>query len=238
MKIFVQTAARCFAVRGGNIIYGQPHTHVWRRYLGMLLGTLALLLSIGLSESVQAAPLNLTPGRPDISALSLGLAFNASTHTLSVTGTAPNSFFAFIAPNGSTSAITNGSYSLTATISSTGVFSGGTFSIMGNGGTLLTGTLSAFGFTNSGNGVGVLEFTFNRLNSNAALGFGPTGGIILSSANLLPGNWNFASNFSGTASSDTFAPAATVPEPASIILLTIGGLGLAAKRRRQAKSSK
>lgn len=204
------------------------------RVLFPLLAVVACIFLTG--SSVQADPLNLTPTRPDISALNLGLSFTSSTSSFRATGSSPNSFFLFTGTNGATTAINNGSYALNATINSAGVFSGGTFSIMGNGGTLLTGALTSFGFTNSGSGSGTFEFTFNTISSNPLFGFGPTGGIILSSSNLTPGNWSFVSNFSGTASSNNFAtPAAAIPEPASIILLSLGGLGLAAKRRRSKK---
>ena len=233
MKTKIQAQEQSLALKGELLINdGQSQRRSYLRYPVMLALVLGLVFAAAASNSVKADPIGLTPTPPDISALNLALTFNSSANSFVVTGSAPNSFFLFTNANNVSSNISNGNYVLNATLNSLGAFSGGTFTIMGNGGTLLTGALTSFGFSSSTIGQGTFEFTFNTISSNSALGFGPNGGIILTSTDLGPGPSSWC-NFMGTASANTFSTAASVPEPTSIVLLSLGGLGLVGKLRRR-----
>lgn len=200
---------------------------VWVRTLWSLGCGLALLFS---ASTAQAAPLGLTPGNPDIySAVNvsyLGGIFSVTSDLGAVGQLKPG-----LEP------IPGLQYTLSAPVDATGASTGpGSFSIFGEipllglgPTTLVSGDLTDFGFLFDATspGFGMFEFLFDVTGSDP-LGFGAKGGIILTSFDLT--GVDFSSNFSGTSgltSSDTFS----VPEPSSMLLLTIGTFGLAARRK-------
>ncbi len=223
-----------------EMLYATAHRTLRGCSKHFLLLLLTLAMSVLLSStSARADALNLVPSRPDITGNPLNISYNASTRAINISGNS-SSFFTYNGGNLLNAAITNATYALTGTINSAGALTGGMLTITGtladaginSTSTLLTGTLTNFGFTSSGT-AGLFEFTFDNTGGDSRLGFGPLGGVIFTTTSL-PANFNFATSFSNIVGrGDTFAANNPVPEPASIVLLTLGGLGMAAKRRRR-----
>ena len=200
--------------------------------IGLPLVFAALVLVAG---EGRAAPLNLTPTTPNIgSPVQVDVAYNAGTQTFAAFGGA-SAFDDGVL----TSPIAGGVLNIAAAVDNAGNASGGSLTINGtvaalgfNSGTLLTGTLSAFGFGIAG----PLEFLFNVTGGDAAGLYGATAGVILSNTGFAGG---FASSFgtggSFSASGDTFAVATAVPEPSSLSLFLLGlclcGVVLSWRRR-------
>lgn len=194
----------------------------------LLLGGLFVL-----GANVQAAPLNLTLNNtPDIVSSFIDVTYDSGTDSLTASG------FAFeLDDDGSVpaEAISNGTFDLSATIDEFGTMTSGSLTIGGtvaslgfNSGTLLTGTLTAFGFRDSGGDP--LEFLFDVTGGDAAGLYGGgsiPGGIILSDTGF---TGSFASNFN---SSTGVADVAPVPLPAAVWLFGSGLLGLVGLSRRR-----
>ena len=155
--------------------------------------------------------------------------------------------------SGGFSFITGGSYSLTANFTGAGLFdpTGSTVSATGvamttsspydayQSGTLVTGDLSAFGFSGNGS-AGVLEFEFTNVGGDMAA-FGSLGGVIIGISGVSPswgGDWDtLATDGTGfwqhsftasTVTVDTF-----VPVPAAVWLFGSGLLALSGLARRR-----
>ena len=202
-----------------------------------LLG-LAAAVGIALIGATQAgaAPLNvILEPEPDINWGFGSVNYNAGADTLTVTAIAGavNNMDAFNVVN---QAISGGTLSLTANIDGTGALLGGSFTVGGtiaafgfNSGTLLTGTLTAFGFPNVA--PGALEFLFTATGGDAQALYGGDGAIVIGITNGYAGNWNnnFSASFSAPGDIGT-----VVPEPGTFALLALGVAGLAWHRRRAA----
>ena len=189
------------------------------------IGCVAVLLS---GSVAQAALLNLTPDVPDVASSFASVGYNAGTGTFSASGFAFTLDLDGIAPPDHN--IDGGSYSLSAVVDNVGNASG-TISILGtvpalamNSGTLLTGTIDAWGFLDGGGEI--FEFVFAVTGGDllplyppAGLG-GPRGGTIINGVNTgFGGNLGLSfqnDTFSGT--SDTFP----IPEPASMVSMFLG----------------
>jgi hypothetical protein len=180
---------------------------------------------------------------PDLAALSLTTKYTpsaGSTGTFSITGW-PTSFT--VSNGGSPQAISvTGTYNLTAQINkSTGQFISGSFLIGGtiptvpgaNSGTLLTGTLTNFGFQNGGGDF--FQFLANITGGDLAHYYPGKLGIQVD-ANNSGFTGSFLSSFA-SADSDTSSDNASltvVPEPTTAMLLVCGlaCLRVAARRNR------
>jgi hypothetical protein len=180
---------------------------------------------------------------PDLAALSLTTKYTpsaGSTGTFSINGW-PTSFT--VSNGGSPQAISvTGTYNLTAQINkATGQFISGSFTIGGtiptisgaNSGTLLTGTLTNFGFGNSGGDF--FQFLANITGGDLAHYYPGKLGIQVD-ANNSGFTGSFMTSFASAASdtSTDNASMTVVPEPSTAMLI-IGGLacfGFAARRNR------
>lgn len=198
----------------------------------------ALIFAIGFGVCVQAdaAMIGLTPSFPDITTGFIDVSYDSTTHvfaatgysgSIELTGTPPPDVF----PSGYL-------YSITASIDNAGVVHGGTFNISGtitgspvNTGTLLTGSLTQFGFNQTGGDI--FEFVFDVTGGDLAGFAGHRAGVILDAQDT-GFTGSFASSFSngddGIGVSDTFP----VPEPATICLLLLGAAMTAVRRHRRA----
>ncbi len=183
------------------------------------------------APAASGAELNLSLELPDVLSQFIDVDYDAGTNQFTATG------FALELDDdgvGAAEAIAGGTFDLTATIDAGGNLGGGTITIGGtvaalgfNSGTLLTGTLTDFGFPDAGGDP--LEFLFDVTGGDlAALYAGRPGGVILAGGTGF--NGSFATNFTGggTTSADT----APVPTPGALVFIGAAGLGLCARRRR------
>ena len=205
-----------------------------------LLGAVCACFIVLVPSLAQAAPLNLTLNDvPDIVSQFIDVTYNATLDELTASG-----FALELDDDGSVpaEAIAGGTFDLSATIDATGSLSGGSLSIGGtvaslgfNSGTLLTGTLTAFGFPDAGGDP--FEFLFDVTGGDAAALYGGgsvPAGVILSGTGF---GGNFTSDFdnlsSGTGTGIAVANVGTVPVPAALWLFGSGLLGLTGLARRR-----
>ena len=205
-----------------------------------LLGAVCACFIVLVPSLAQAAPLNLTLNDvPDIVSQFIDVTYNATSDELTASG-----FALELDDDGSVpaEAIAGGTFDLSATIDATGSLSGGSLSIGGtvaslgfNSGTLLTGTLTAFGFPDTGGDP--FEFLFDVTGGDAAALYGGgsvPAGVILSGTGF---GGDFGSNFdnlsSGTGTGTAVANVGTVPVPAALWLFGSGLLGLTGLARRR-----
>ncbi len=212
---------------------------------------LALFIALFAASGVVNAfpdPLNLSPSLPDILVSDLAIDFmpyaanppsgpqNDDPGMFTAVDTV-SSTFSFFSADGTISAVNGQSYILDVVLDESSNLISGTLSILGgiadlgiaDGSTLLAGDITAFGAEGSGP-VGKFEFLLDVTASEAALGFGQQAGVILTSTDLAPG-FTDAEPFMGTGTSDNLAQG--VPEPTSLALLAIGGIGLCSVNRRR-----
>jgi hypothetical protein len=221
-----------------------------------LVGVFLLLAS---SRS-GATPLNLQEpvGAPDFFGDYISVNYVASNGAFEALGITDQPY-----NNGSVTLINadwdDYSFDLTATITSAGVLTNGSLTLMGdvtgNGPeNLLTGTLmtgadgTAFG--SDTNGYGRFEFLFTVTGGNTDVvkdfnGIGATGGLLLLpdfETGDLPFNGSWAADFNNNNFPDGEADTWAVPEPSSILLLLVGGgvCGVAhrATTRKRVRSSR
>jgi len=183
------------------------------------------------AAGVQATPLNLVQDYPDITVVSNTVGYNAGTQQFTATGR-PVTYSTPAVYNITDTTIT--SYSLSAIIDNSGSASSGTLSIEGKigapinaaSGTLLTGTLAAFGNGNSANG-DPFEFIFTVTGGDLASAMGPQVGVILSAKSTNYIDWSYDFTGGSGATNDTFR----VPEPATLAFLLAGMAAFLHKRR-------
>jgi|LGOV01.1.fsa_nt_gb hypothetical protein len=202
------------------------------RILGLYLLPVVAGILFLFTPVAQATSLNLELfDHPDIFSSFIDVTYDAGSDSFTASG-----FAMELQDNtGTTYNIDNGSFNIGATIDESGIagpgtlFIGGTVSALGfNSGTLLKGTLTAFGFPDT---VGVsdpFEFLFDVTDGDWAGDIGPVAGVILTNTDF---GGSFSSNFAnnGDGLSNTGTP---VPEPATLSLLLLGGGGLCALRKR------
>lgn len=197
--------------------------------------TLGLLLVLTVA-TVRAIPLDLTlSDSPQIATFSIDVDYKKNKDSFTVDGTPLEFDDDGI---GAPEIISNGTYSITATIDELGNASGGALVIDGtiaslgfNSGTLLTGNLTAFGFPDAGGDP--LEFLFDVTGGDAASLFGPVVGIKLSDSGF---TGSFASNFKNNGNGrNVLSYPVVTPEPGSIFLM-LTGLGVLFGLRKRLRS--
>ena len=136
-----------------------------------------------------------------------------------------------------------GDFSLSASITTAGALTGGTLSISGNfsntiglSGVLLTGNLTAFGFID-GAFSEIFEFSYavtgGLMATSQYFGVpGTPGGVIYDTQENVF-NGLFTSNFSSSGFSSGNVDVAPIPEPATLSLVVLTGLGLVRPLRRR-----
>ena len=201
--------------------------------LSRVIGVYMLLFGV----TAHAAPLNLIlADAPNIFSTNIGVQYNATTESLIALGQASTLDDDGIgSPLLIDSTCCDLSFNLSATIDDAGIASGGSLTIGGtvsslgyNTGTLLTGTLSSFGFPVGGGDP--LEFVFNVTGGDAAGLFGSQFGVVLTESGL-PATL-FDSNFNNSRNGQANA-ASIVPIPAAVWLFGSGLLGLVGMARRK-----
>lgn len=187
------------------------------------VGFLALATGLAVTPG-HAAPLNLIPKSPDITATYIDVAYNHVTLQFTATGWATDLDVDNVPPPDYAISMMSANFNLAATISNAGHPLGGTLSITGTipalgalSGTLLTGTLWQFGYPDPPGGE-VFEFIFNTTGGDLAAMYGSHIGVILSALDTGFGG-SFANSFANTGLgvADAF-----VPSPAA----ALGGMAL------------
>lgn len=189
-----------------------------------------------LCAQADASLIGLTKSTPDIFSDFITVSYNASSKTFTAQYGSPETLDTDKITSHD-SDIINGSFTITAAVNNSGQATSGTLTIDGtipsrgyNSGTLLTGTLTQFGYQNPPGGQ-VFDFIFTVTGGDMASLYGSKAGVNLSYVgNDFKGV--FTSNFSNTGmgETDTFS----VPEPASMMVLAGGLLCAAIRRRRKA----
>ena len=201
--------------------------------LSRVIGVSMLLFGV----VVHAAPLNLALlDAPNIFSANLGVQYGFALDTLTVSGNASTLDDDGVGPAWNIdSTCCTPSFILSATIDSAGIASGGSLTIGGtvaglgfNSGTLLTGTLSSFGFPTAGGDP--LEFLFDVTGGDAAGLFGTQFGVVLTGTGL-PSTL-FSTAFNNSREGEAVA-AALVPIPAAVWLFGSGLLALTGIARRK-----
>lgn len=184
----------------------------------------------------HAALLSLNTALPDLQSDSLALAYDANGNNLTLSESSTGNYFITLDGN-SFNALSDASFSLTATVDHAGVLSGGSFDISGQSTalgipattTLLSGAVSGFGYQEGGP-VDLFEFRITNLSGELAGLYGSS--ALVHATTEFGGTFgnSFTEDFSAAAYSDTFS---VVPVPPAMWLLSSGLIGLAGIARRR-----
>jgi len=171
------------------------------------------------TAAVQALPLNLTPQPPEIVNGFVEVVYDADTDLFTASGIAGNFDLDGLAPPDYL--IELGEFTINATVNSNGVPSHGSLLIEGlieplgaSSGMLLAGTLTDFGFPDTG--PGLFEFLFNVTEGDLAPQFNPQAGVILDAQDvgLSTGfTGSFTDSFSNRATGNADVFGTVIPEP-------------------------
>jgi hypothetical protein len=199
----------------------------------------AALLCMAVTSAARAELLNLNLLVPDIESGFIDVMYDASGDMFSATGFALAIDYDGIAPPDYN--INNGSFDLSASIDDFGSASSGSLAIggdipgLGVMGSLLTGSLTDFGFQTGGGDL--FEFLFTVTGGQLAGDFGGLGatvGVILNAdGSTFTGDWtlDFNNNGGNPGFGLGVADTAFIPAPAGLAVLL--GAGFCAGRRRR-----
>jgi hypothetical protein len=193
----------------------------------------ALLLASLLARPVSATPLNLSlQFSPDVMSSFVTVNYNASTGAFNADGFVSS----YNGPTSPSHDITDYNFDITATIDAGGTFGHGSLDIwyyLDPSDHLLTGELFAFGYSDH-----LLEFLFNNLQGPLQSDFGAVAAVTLEDNDFIttPGQ-SFGDSFPTVTAnyytSDTGVPAVPEPSTISLLLLGVGGMVLARRRRSE-----
>lgn len=198
-------------------------------FLCLFILLIFMVVSILGISIVQATTLNLTlSDSPDIKSGLIQVEYFPTIDIFSASGIALS-----IDDDGADDSldIIGGMFSISANIDETGFASSGGLSIEGivpdlgfTSGTLLTGELTDFGYPDGGGDP--FELLFNVTGGDAAHLYGPVAGVILDNTGFGGSFDDFFNSFLGVSVTGTPEPISTVPEPATLTLILLGGIGL------------
>ncbi len=219
------------------------------------LRTLILVcgLALGTGLIAHAAPLNLTlADYPDVTGNLFDVSYvaNNAPNNLNISGYDVAMDDDGVGPLLSPDSLSAGSFLISASVTTGGVATGGSITITGDylstlglTGTLVTGTLTDFGFDSPPSGLDYFEFKFvvtgGLMATPQYFGLpGSTLGVIydaqedLFSTNATAFASSFASQPFGSGWLNSRADVAPIPEPATLSLILMGSLPLVCRRVR------
>ena len=197
---------------------------IYKKTLTAVSATVFLFLS----TSIQAMPLGLNLGFPDVTSGVITTTYNAKSKKFTAIGVA----VAFNNPPNDHVDVWDGEFDLKATIDNSGKLLSGTISVTGRRElaanpieTLVEGNLTDFGYQAGG----PFEFLFD-VTGGCLTCFDPLlpGGILLDAKSNFAGS--FTNDFDGTGGVSDTAP---IPVPAAVWLLGTGIFGLLTASRRK-----
>ena len=197
---------------------------------------LAYLFCAGSSARAELIPVGLVDA-PDILVQAVGVEYDFDAQVLSISGIAVQIDDDGL---GAAEGITGGEITMSVPVDHSGILIDNTGTLLVEGevsslgftsGTLLTATITDFGFSDPEGGISIQDFRFDITGGDASGLYGSQAAMILSQITQFT-NWesdwdNFEFLTTGFAVGDI-----GVPEPSSWVLLFIGALALAAWRRR------
>ena len=228
--------------------------------LSLLLATLALLPNRAFADLILPGSFGATFEVFNQAPATAGVvySYNATTDILSINGPlgtagAPAVLDAFplAAPFDATDIVAT--FSLTATVDDSGATSGGSFSWIGQsaslgiaaGSTLLSGTVQSVEFLLSSIQGFQIVSSVDSVNAQIAALYGPVGSALIrctvcpggAAFNLDPWSVDIAPSTPATQSPSIFGSPNTIPEPSTLLLLSLGLAGLAFAIRRRSASA-
>ncbi len=193
---------------------------------GLLAGIFVLMLS----SASQAGPLGINLlAYPDLSVAFINSSYNALTQQFTATGLTRTL-------DTGTKQTVSQVFSLTASISNTGIMNGGTL-LIGSAASPALQSLSLVGFNFDPVAAGQLEFLFANVSGSYVGSVYDSGSPV--DVTLSLGNTNFLGSFAGVFSgtSGTADVKSPNPEPSELALMFVGGLALIGTFRRRSLSA-
>jgi hypothetical protein len=203
----------------------------------LILAAVCLMAGL-LTQTASASPLNLQLNYyPDLMSDNILVSYKSDTRVFDAFGYAET-----YKPTSTPSdwqTLSPYDFHISAIINSDGTFNSGALDIFSENSSehLLQGNLSALGFGyNTGSSDPTMEFLFKDITGTLATDYGALAGVVLGfsgvqfnpTTNVLVSFGNMNSDGFGIGTSDTKAPASSVPEPSTMSLLLFGLLGAGA----------